>query len=254
MQAAFERPEFALNSCIGFADCGGMGLQSLPSRHLVAYSSADGFAENTIVILSRLGYEILSPERFKELRRSHDFEGDADQPPDLFLVDEHRLCEVPTSGSAAKVPIVVLTASEAAPEGDARIVAAVKPPVGMHDLYRVVQETLEERARTSLRVPTELPAACRRSGHEWNATVVSLSESGCRLRSAEGVPLGAGLQLAFELPGVGTLHVRAETAYQLLPDLGLVFSSLSPRARQAIACFVTEALLAEDPAGTGTTR
>ena len=165
-----------------------------------------------------------------------------------------RLCEVPTSGSAAKVPIVVLTASEAAPEGDARIVAAVKPPVGMHDLYRVVQETLEERARTSLRVPTELPAVCRRSGHEWNATVVSLSESGCRLRSAEVVPLGAGLQLAFELPGAGTLHVRAETAYQLLPDLGLVFSSLSPRARQAIARFVTEALLAEDPAGTGTTR
>jgi hypothetical protein len=92
-----------------------------------------------------------------------------------------------------------------------------------------------------------MPAVCRRSGHEWDATVVSLSENGCLLKSPEPVPLGTLLQLAFELPDADTVHVRAEAAYQLLPDLGLVFSSISPRIRRSIARFVRMALLADDP-------
>jgi hypothetical protein len=119
----------------------------------------------------------------------------------------------------------------------------------MHDRFRVVQQLLEDRPRTSLRAKTELHAVCRRSGHEWNAAVVSLSENGCLLRSPEIVPLGTILQLAFEIPGTGTAHVDAETAYQLLPDLGLVFNAISPQIRKAIARFVTESLLQADTAG-----
>ena len=235
-----------------------MDLQPLRSRYLVAYSSADGFAENTIVILSRLGYEIVSPERFEKLTRSDDFEGDPDQPPALFLVDEARLRELPTSGPASEVPIVVLSTTNSVPEGDPRIVAAARAPVGMHDLYQVVQEVLEERSRSAFRASLVLPAVCRYAGGEWNATIVSLSESGCRLRTPEEVPMGSNLQLAFQLPDVGTVHVRAETTYQVLPDLGLIFSSLSPHVRQGIACFVAEVLLADDraddQAGSGATR
>ena len=230
----------------------GMDLQPLPSRRLVAYASADDFADNTIQILRRLGYDILSPERFEKLRTGP--EGDPERRPDLFIVDELRLRELPEDGEAGGVPVVVLARTHSAPAGDSRIVAAVKPPVGMHDLYRLLQQVLEDRPRTTLRIQVELAAVCRRSGHEWNATVVSLSENGCLLRSPEPVPLGTSLQLAFELPETGTVHVSAETAYQLLPDLGLVFSSIAPRIRQSIASFVAEALLRENPAGPGSTR
>ena len=228
-----------------------MDLHSLPSRTLVAHASSDGFAEGTLSILSRLGYEILSPERFEKRRREAD-EGDADHLPDLLLVAESRLREVPDPGPGRRVPIVLLSRSGAGRDADPRVVAAVKPPVGMHDLYRVLQQVLEDRPRSSLRTATRLPAVCRRSGREWNALVVSLSENGCLLSSAEPVPLGTTLQLAFELPGAGTLHVRAETAYQLLPNLGLVFSSISPRIRQAIARFVVETLSSDPASGTPT--
>lgn len=230
-----------------------MPPHSLPCRILVAYASADGFAEGTVPILARLGYEIVSPERFEKRRRREGDEGDARHLPDLFLVDEARLRELPAPEDAEpRVPVVLLTRSGADRDVDPRVVAAVKPPVGMHDLYRVLQQVLEDRPRTSLRVATRLPAVCRRSGREWNAEVVSLSENGCLLHGSETVPLGTALQLAFDLPGVGTVHVRAETAYQLLPDLGLVFSSISPRIRQAIAAFVVAAL-SRDPAGGSTT-
>lgn len=229
-----------------------MDLQPLPCRRLVAYASADDFADNTIQILRRLGYDILSPERFEKLRTGS--EGDPDRRPDLFIVDELRLRELSEGSGTPDVPIVVLARSNAAPVGDSRIVAAVKPPVGMHDLYRLLQQVLEDRPRTTLRTRVELSAVCRRSGHEWNATVVSLSENGCLLRSPEPIPLGTSLQLAFELPDSGTVHVNAETAYQLLPDLGLVFSSIAPRIRQSIASFVAESLLLENPAGPPSTR
>lgn len=229
-----------------------MDLQPLPSRQLVAYASADDFADNTIQILGRLGYDILSPERFEKLRSGPD--GDPERRPDLLIVDEHRLRELPKTGAAHDVPILLLARRDAAPEGDPRIVAAMKPPVGMHDLYRLLQQVLEDRPRTTLRIRTELAAVCRRSGHEWNATVVSLSENGCLLRSPEPVPLGTSLQLAFELPQMGTVHVNAETAYQLLPDLGLVFSSIAPRIRQSIARCVAEQLLRDDPAGPSRSR
>ena len=226
-----------------------MDLQPLPSRHLVAYANDDGFADNTVKILARVGYEILSPERFEKLRSR-----DPDHQPDLLIGDEGRLCEVPRASFGGEVPIVVLTMSEICQDLDPRVAAAVRSPAGMHDLFRVVQQVLEDRPRSLLRARTELNAVCRRSGHEWNATVLSLSENGCLLSSPEVVPLGTTLQLAFEMPGSGTMHVRAETAYQLLPDLGLVFSSIAPQIRQAIARFVTESLLEADPAAPARSR
>ena len=229
-----------------------MNTQPLPCRTAVAYASAENFAENTIRILARLGYDIVSPERFEALRDGPG--GDPDRQPDLFIVDESRLCELPESDSSRDVPVVVVVRSDAALEGDSRVVASVKPPIGMHDLYRVLQLVLEDRPRATPRIRTELPGVCRRSGREWNATVVSLSENGCLLRSSEPVPLGSKLQLAFEVPGSGTVHIEAEMAYQLLPDLGLVFSSVAPRIREVVAHHVAESLLREDPAGPSTSR
>jgi hypothetical protein len=72
--------------------------------------------------------------------------------------------------------------------------------------------------------------------------MLSLSENGCLLRSTEPLTLGTQVNLSFDLPRVGPIELWAETAYQLLPDLGLVFSALEPRARDAIQKYVVDAL------------
>jgi hypothetical protein len=72
--------------------------------------------------------------------------------------------------------------------------------------------------------------------------VLSLSENGCLLRSAEVPSLGTRLDMSFSLPRTGVLHLDAEIAYQLVPDLGLVFNGTSPGVRGAIKGFVQDAL------------
>ena len=74
--------------------------------------------------------------------------------------------------------------------------------------------------------------------------MLSLSENGCLLRSPEPMPLGCQVELQFELPSAGTLKTLAETAYQIPPDMGLVFHETSPAVRRAIADFVSSALVA----------
>jgi PilZ domain len=93
-------------------------------------------------------------------------------------------------------------------------------------------------------VPTHLPVRLRRAGREWQGALLSLSESGCPVRSPEPMELGAELELSFELPRTGLIETRAETTYQLVPDTGLVFQATAPALRRAILTFVEEQLAA----------
>jgi hypothetical protein len=45
------------------------------------------------------------------------------------------------------------------------------------------------------------------------------------------------------LPRSGALEFDAETAYQLVPDMGLIFHATSPAVRTAISDYVQTALL-----------
>jgi hypothetical protein len=74
--------------------------------------------------------------------------------------------------------------------------------------------------------------------------VLSLSENGCLLRSPEPLLLGSRIALGFELPRSGAIEVDAEIAYQLVPDLGVVFNATSPGVREAIGGYVSAALAA----------
>ena len=111
----------------------------------------------------------------------------------------------------------------------------------MHELFRLIQQVTEETPRTSLRIPTHIPALCRRDGREWPATLISLSSNGCLIRTPEPLLLGVKLELEFPLPS-GPIQVEAEMAYQLLPDVGVIFHGIPTRDRQAIEQFVTGAL------------
>lgn len=219
-----------------------MDLHPLPRRVLVAYADDRAFADRTPAILARLGYLILTPEEFAEFS-----EGDdelAPQRPELHIVDERRLAEVPDDEGQVPIPIIALTGRHGVTGADSRIVGAVRRPAGLHDLFRLVQQVFEDCPRTTPRLPTHLKVVCRRQGREWNASMLSLSENGCLLRSPEPLPLGARFELSFELPKGGLIQLCAEIAYQLVPDLGAVFSGVEPSVRGAIGGYVHDTLLA----------
>lgn len=210
-----------------------------PNRFLLSHAPPEAYAPMTRAILAKLGYAILTPEEFERVA------GEADVRPVLRIVDERQLAEVPDESDA--LPILVLAGRHGVTGADGRIVGAIRRPAGMHELFRLIQQVSEETPRTTPRVATHLSARCRKDGREWPVTMLSISENGCLVRSPEPVILGSRVELEFALPHEGGLRVEAETAYQLLPDLGLIFHGVPTRQRQAIGRFVTGVLV-----GSGT--
>jgi hypothetical protein len=152
-----------------------MSSVPLPQRVLVTHAAPAAFAPATLSILSKLGYAIVDPEVFARL-------ADEDDRPDLYIVDERNLAEVPDDGGSP-IPIVVLTGRHGVTGADIRIAGAIQRPAGLHELYRLVQQVLEDTPRTTPRVATHIPARCRRQGKEWQSALVSLSENGGLMRS-----------------------------------------------------------------------
>lgn len=216
-----------------------MDLRSGPVRVCVAYAPESAFVERTKSILGRLGYQIVSDEEF-EARAPGDRPAGS---PHLYLADERRLGDVPRPVDTAETPIVLLTGRRGTDLDDERIVAAVSRPAGLHDLYCIFQRLFEPTPRATPRIPVSLPVRCGRHEHRWTSEMVSLSENGALLRSQEKVPLGANFDVAFELPGQGSVSLRAEAAYQLMPHLGVVFSGVDSAVRSRIAGFIHDAIL-----------
>jgi hypothetical protein len=215
-----------------------------PHRFLLSHAPPEAYAPMTRAILAKLGYAILLPEEFERVA------GESEVRPVLRIVDERQLAEVPDEQDP--LPILVLAGRHGVTGADGRIVGAIKRPAGMHELFRLIQQVTEETPRTTPRVATHLAARCRKDGREWPATVLTLSENGCLIRSPEPVLLGTRVDLEFALPHEGGLSITAETAYQLLPDVGLIFHGIPTRQRQAIGRFVTGVLMGpEAPAAAG---
>jgi hypothetical protein len=212
----------------------GVDQALLPRRMLVSYASPEAFAPVTRPMLARLGYAILTPEQFAAVARD-------DELPDLFVADERSLADLPDD-LGGRVPVVALTGRYGVTGADPRIAGAIQRPAGLHELYRVLQELLEDNPRSTPRVPAHLPARCQQEERQWRGAVLSLSENGCLLRSPEPLPLGSSLHVSFDLPRRGTLRLAGDVAYQLLPDLGIVFNGAPRRDREAIADWIGEAL------------
>ncbi len=212
------------------------GMETAAEKHvLLSHAGPEAYAPMTRVILAKLGYLILLPE---EVASISDLAGTR---PLVRLLDERQFAEIPDECDG--IPIILLTGRHGATGADARIAGAVKRPAGMHELFRLIQQLSEDTPRSTLRVPTHLPARCKSDGKEWTSTMLSLSENGCLVRSPEPLPLGRRVELTFELPRTGRLQLEAETAYQLLPDMGLIFHATRQSDREAIVAFVTNTLL-----------
>jgi len=213
-----------------------MEARTLPNRLLVSHAAPEAYAPMARVILAKLGYRIVEPEDLPAAAAELGLER-----PHLRLVDERSLADAGNEGGPP-VPIVVLCGRHGVTGADPRIVGAIRRPAGLHEIYRLVQQVLEDTPRSTPRVPTHLPARCQRDGCEWRGAVLSLSENGCLLRSPEPLLLGSRIALGFELPRSGRLEVDAEIAYQLVPDMGVVFNGTSPSVREAIGAYVSSAL------------
>jgi hypothetical protein len=212
----------------------------LPRRVVLNYAAEESFAPMSRAILAKLGYTIVTPEEFDTIAERLDCDR-----PDLRIVDERTLPDVPENGDYS-VPIIVLTGRYGVTGADQRIAGAVKRPAGLHELYRLMQQVLEDRPRTAPRVATHLSATVHSGEREWTVAVLSLSENGCLIRSSETLLLGSSVRLDFELPDAGPLELDAETGYQLVPDVGLIFHASSPEDRKAVSRYVDAALLEFD--------
>ena len=144
---------------------------------LVSHAPPEAYAPMTRPILAKLGYAILLPEEFDVVA------GNAGLRPVVRIVDERQLAEVPEDPD--HLPIIMLTGRHGVTGADPRIVGATRRPAGMHELYRLIQQITEAAPRSTPRVPTHLNARCRKDGREWPATLLSLSENGCLIRSPE---------------------------------------------------------------------
>src|SRR5262245_37789045 len=212
--------------------------QTLPQRLLVTHAGPEAYAPMARAILANLGYRTVEPEDFPAAAAELGLDR-----PHLRLVDERTLAEIEMEEDPP-VPIVMLCGRHGVSGVDPRIVGAIRRPAGLHEIYRLVQQVLEDTPRSTPRVPTHLTARCRRNGREWRGSVLSLSENGCLLRSPEPLLLGSRISLGIELPRSGKLELDAEIAYQLVPDMGVVFNATSPSVREAIGAYVAAALAA----------
>jgi len=207
-------------------------------RLILSIAGPEAYVPLARSILGRIGYAIVSRD---EWRASPAL---AERAPELCIVDERRASELPDTPALAATPMILLCGRSRPRFEDRRVIGLVPRPAGLHELYRLFQQALETIPRGHLRVPTNLPVRLRRVGREWQGALLSLSESGCLVRSPEPIALGAELELAFELPRVGVIETRAEPTYQLVPDTGLVFQATAPTLRRAIQSFVEEQLAA----------
>jgi len=216
-----------------------MSLRPLSSHLLVSHARSACFVDKAIAILGRLGYRI---------HDAADFDEASSRPgvPELMIVEESRLSDLDDSGPFAhfgELPRIVLTGRRGVRPDDPRVVGAIHRPAGLHDLYRLMQQVFEDTPRTTPRVATDLQVRCGRSGETFEGALLSISENGGLLRCDAELPLGTSFQMDLALPRVGELSLRAEAAYQLVPNVGVVFSGLAPRDRVAIGEYVADTLL-----------
>lgn len=197
-----------------------------PRRQVASHASDSDYAPHARALLSKLGYVLLPPDEAPE--------------PVLRVVREDRLAEVPEPHAE---PIIVLTrgqAPKAAP--GARVLATLRRPAGLHELYRLLQSALEEQPRAVPRVPTDLVARATSEGRSWELVVRSLSDSGCLVGGPKLPPLETRLALDIELPWGVHVKATAMASYQQGADLGLVFHGITLAERKELAKAVVSLL------------
>ena len=190
----------------------------LEGRRCIASHAEDAdYAPPARALLWKLGYALLPA-------------ADAESP-ELRIVRDDRLGAV----SDPAAPVILLTGDGALPSADTRVVGAVRRPAGLHEIFRLLQSTLEERPRSVPRVSAGLVARAARGSEVFELELQSLSENGCLVRGSP-LPEDRGpLELVIEMPWGERIEVPAICSYREGERQGLVFHGITLGARRRLA-------------------
>jgi len=198
---------------------------SEPRLCIASHAAESDYAPTSRMLLWKLGYELVAPEHAHE--------------PALRVVRDDRLSEVAAQPNA---PIILLTRGRRTVQRDPRVAGTLRPPAGLHELYRLIQVALEEHPRSVPRAPTLLRATGTTEAKRFEFAVTSLSECGCLVSSLKPPLHGARLDVEIELPWGERLSTPAIVAYEQGECLGLVFHGITLGARKKVAKAVMELL------------
>jgi hypothetical protein len=205
---------------------------------VAVHARGEALDPGVCVALEALGYEI-APASAPEPRR-----------PDLRIVDEASLAQIPRSDSAAGIPIILLRSPRSAAPPDPRIVASLAPQASLGDLYSALQHALERTPRRSPRVTCGFSGRCWHDTDFWTGDVLSLSESGCLFRGTRAFPADLGVTVLFSLPSDEVVSGEARPTRRIGEDVGLEFVNLDRESHAAISGYVMERLTAAPAPGT----
>jgi hypothetical protein len=203
-------------------------------RAIAVHAPRRALARGALAALERLGYRVLDAP-FERSR-------DADAPA-ARIAGPRELRRLPHDGT----PIVLVArgcARGARERHDERVVARLRRPAPVVELYRALQLALEKNPRRVPRASITLPARCVNGEGDWPGAIVSLSEGGCLVRSNRPLASRRRLRLWFPLPEKGLVEVTARPVYERRGHLGLAFLDVAEATRRAIAACVEEALVA----------
>jgi hypothetical protein len=161
---------------------------------------------------------------------------------DLRLVDDDQIELIPSPDDDPDTPVIVLIGTRPAPVEDRRVLGSIRRPAHLQPLYSMLQDALELTPRSSPRIATELPARCVLSDRRWPASVLSLSTTGCLLRSDAALEEGVQLSLQFVIPAQDVITTRARCVSLGAEGAGLVFSGSSMYGRESITHYIVDRL------------
>ena len=219
------RRESELNWGLHSADVLGMS-KSGHSRRIEVRVPSRVLSAGTRTALERLGYQLVpaSPR------------GAA---PDARIVAAGRLSRLRAEASE---PVILVGGSRSREVDDPRVVGVVQRPIGILELYQLLQVALEAHPREVPRAPVSLAARTLRDGVDAPGAILSLSEKGCLLRSPARLSGVGTLRLQFMLPNEGLIYTRADLRHEAGEESGLAFDGLPETSRAAIADFVMATL------------
>lgn len=171
--------------------------------------------------------------------------------PSAWLVDETRMGEMPSLQDAPELRLLLFSAPKLRQPDDPRIVTNIPRPGRLSSIYSALQSVLEGVPRKTPRIPTQLSARCIRKDRREAGAVLSLSEGGCLLRTAQRIRRGTRVSLQFALPDYGLVSTRAECRYEQRGDSGMEFFDPPADVRHSIAHYVTMQLAEATSHGRG---
>jgi hypothetical protein len=195
-------------------------------RCIATHAPQSDFAPTSSSLLRKLGYDLV-PAALAEA-------------PEVRIAREEQVDQVPER----EIPVIALAGRKRMPRGDdPRVVGTVKRPAGLHELYRLLQLSLESHPRALPRVECDLAAhAQAANGDQYDLRVESLSANGCLVTGPKLPPLETALTIRIEMPWGERITVPGDVAYERREQRGLVFHGITVQNQRKLGKLVLKLL------------